>query len=98
MDTCPSKSRQSQRDCPIPQGNVLFTVESTDQKCYWLPNWVETLWVQIWYPITVVTNSREQKKILARYLLETSGSLEGLEYKLLTRDSRYRSIYLFGKF
>lgn len=22
----------------IPRGNVLFTVESTDPKCYWLPN------------------------------------------------------------
>uniref|UniRef100_A0A3B5K6J0 Nicotinamide phosphoribosyltransferase N-terminal domain-containing protein n=1 Tax=Takifugu rubripes TaxID=31033 RepID=A0A3B5K6J0_TAKRU len=64
----------------IPRGNVLFTVESTDQKCNWLTNWVETLWVQIWYPITVTTNSREQKKILARYLLETSGSLEGLDF------------------
>ncbi|TNM86285.1 hypothetical protein fugu_006515 [Takifugu bimaculatus] len=91
----------------IPRGNVLFTVESTDQKCNWLTIWVETLWVQIWYPITVATNSREQKKILARYLLETSGSLEGLEYKLhdfgyrellLTRDCRYWSVCPFGKF
>ena len=30
----------------------------------------------------MATNSREQKKILAKYLLETSGHLDGLEYKL----------------
>ncbi|EHA99889.1 Nicotinamide phosphoribosyltransferase [Heterocephalus glaber] len=30
----------------------------------------------------VATNSREQKKILAKYLLEISGNLDGLEYKL----------------
>lgn len=50
----------------------------------------KTLLVQIWYPITVATNSREQKKILAKYLLETSGNLEGLEYKL--HDFGYRGV------
>uniref|UniRef100_A0A3P9I9G7 Nicotinamide phosphoribosyltransferase n=2 Tax=Oryzias latipes TaxID=8090 RepID=A0A3P9I9G7_ORYLA len=74
----------------IPRGNVLFTVESTDPECYWLTNWVETILVQSWYPITVATNSREQKKILAKYLLETSGNLEKLEYKL--HDFGYRGV------
>ncbi|XP_052439793.1 nicotinamide phosphoribosyltransferase [Carassius gibelio] len=74
----------------IPRGNVLFTVENTDPECYWLTNWVETILVQSWYPITVATNSREQKKILAKYLMETSGSLEGLEYKL--HDFGYRGV------
>lgn len=50
----------------------------------------QTILVQIWYPITVATNSREQKKILAQYLLETSGNLEGLEYKL--HDFGYRGV------
>uniref|UniRef100_A0A4W3JBC5 Nicotinamide phosphoribosyltransferase n=1 Tax=Callorhinchus milii TaxID=7868 RepID=A0A4W3JBC5_CALMI len=74
----------------IPRGNVLFTVENTDPECYWLTNWVETCLVQTWYPISVATNSREQKKILARYLLKTSGTLEGLEYKL--HDFGYRGV------
>uniref|UniRef100_A0A8C8HIV1 Nicotinamide phosphoribosyltransferase n=1 Tax=Oncorhynchus tshawytscha TaxID=74940 RepID=A0A8C8HIV1_ONCTS len=74
----------------IPRGNVLFTVESTDPECYWLTNWVETILVQVWYPITVATNSREQKKILAKYLLETSGNLDKLEYKL--HDFGYRGV------
>uniref|UniRef100_A0A671T3Y6 Nicotinamide phosphoribosyltransferase n=1 Tax=Sinocyclocheilus anshuiensis TaxID=1608454 RepID=A0A671T3Y6_9TELE len=51
---------------------------------------LETILVQSWYPITVATNSREQKKILAKYLMETSGSLEGLEYKL--HDFGYRGV------
>lgn len=50
----------------------------------------QTILVQIWYPITVATNSREQKKILAKYLLETSGNLEKLEYKL--HDFGYRGV------
>uniref|UniRef100_A0A452QRZ5 Nicotinamide phosphoribosyltransferase n=1 Tax=Ursus americanus TaxID=9643 RepID=A0A452QRZ5_URSAM len=74
----------------IPRGNVLFTVENTDPECYWLTNWIETILVQSWYPITVATNSREQKKILAKYLLETSGNLNGLEYKL--HDFGYRGV------
>lgn len=57
-------------------------MENTDPECNWLTNWVETILVQSWYPITVATNSRELKKILAKYLLETSGNLVGLEYKL----------------
>lgn len=38
----------------------------------------------------MATNSREQKKILAKYLLETSGNLVGLEYKL--HDFGYRGV------
>ncbi|XP_051818308.1 nicotinamide phosphoribosyltransferase-like [Antechinus flavipes] len=74
----------------IPRGNVLFTVENTDPECYWLTNWIETILVQTWYPITVATYSREQKKILAKALMETSGNLDGLEYKL--HDFGYRGV------
>lgn len=56
----------------------------------WLILSLQTILVQSWYPITVATNSREQKKILARYLLETSGNLDGLEYKL--HDFGYRGV------
>ncbi|XP_007569917.1 nicotinamide phosphoribosyltransferase 2 isoform X1 [Poecilia reticulata] len=74
----------------IPRGNVLFTVENTDQDFYWLTNYIETMLVQMWYPITVATISREFKKILAKHLKATSGSLEGLELKL--HDFGYRGV------
>ncbi|MBN3308770.1 NAMPT phosphoribosyltransferase, partial [Amia calva] len=74
----------------IPRGNVLFTVENTDPDFFWLTNYIETMLVQMWYPITVATMSREFKKILATYLKATSGSLEGLEYKL--HDFGYRGV------
>ena len=62
---------------------VLFTVENTDPKCYWLANYLEvivalklkkkhvssllqTLLVQVWYPMTVATNSRAQKEVIAK--------------------------------
>jgi nicotinamide phosphoribosyltransferase len=55
----------------LPYKNVLFTMENTDDKCYWLTNYLETLLVQIWYPTTVCTQSREQKKIIMKYLTKT---------------------------
>ncbi|MFH4982297.1 hypothetical protein AB6A40_009006 [Gnathostoma spinigerum] len=72
----------------VPVRNVLFTVENTDPVVPWLTNWFETLLVQVWYPLTVCTNSRAQKAIIARYLAETSDSMESLPYKL--HDFGYR--------
>ncbi|XP_048587754.1 nicotinamide phosphoribosyltransferase [Nematostella vectensis] len=66
----------------VPVKNVLFTVQNTDSKCFWLTNWVETVLVQCWYPTTVATTSRAQKQIIAQYLSETADSLEGLPFKL----------------
>lgn len=96
----------------VPTSNVLFTVENTDPAVPWLTNWFEvrkgrwfrvyhlqTLLVQAWYPTTVCTNSREQKKIIAEYLSETSESLAGLPFKL--HDFGYRgstSVEVCGSF
>jgi len=65
----------------LPYKNVLFTMTNTDQNCFWLTNYLETLLVQVWYPMTVCTQSREQKKIIVKYLRATGGS-EVLEKKL----------------
>ncbi|KHN79434.1 Nicotinamide phosphoribosyltransferase [Toxocara canis] len=72
----------------VPVKNVLFTVENTDPEVPWLTNWFETLLVQVWYPMTVCTNSRAQKLVIARYLHETADSLDGLPFKL--HDFGYR--------
>ncbi|RCN48735.1 nicotinate phosphoribosyltransferase, (NAPRTase) family [Ancylostoma caninum] len=72
----------------VPIKNVLFTIENTDPAVPWLTNWFETLLVQTWYPITVCTSSRAYKQLIARYLEETSDSLEGLPFKL--HDFGYR--------
>ncbi|XP_055041061.1 nicotinamide phosphoribosyltransferase 2 [Misgurnus anguillicaudatus] len=74
----------------IPRGNVLFTVENTDPDFFWLTNYIETMLVQMWYPITVATISREFKKILAKHLKATSGSLEGLD--IMLHDFGYRGV------
>jgi len=69
---------------------VLFTIENTDQDCYWLTNYLETLLVQVWYPTTVCTQSREQKKIIMKYLKET-----GCEDVILERGHLFK-LHDFG--
>lgn len=38
--------------------------------------------MQVWYPMTVCTNSRAQKKLVAQYMSETCDNLDGLAFKL----------------
>lgn len=59
----------------VPVKNVLMTVENTDPACFWLTNYLETLLVQVWYPMTVCSQSREQKKVLAAYFEKTGCDL-----------------------
>lgn len=65
----------------VPEGtvltvkNVLFTLENTDPKCYWLTNFLETLLVQVWYPMTVASNSRAQKKVILSALKKSGTPL-----------------------
>jgi len=62
----------------IPNKTVLFTMVNTDPKCFWLTNFLETLLVQVWYPMTVCTNSRQQKMSITKYLAETGNEDWGI--------------------
>ncbi|CAH8493458.1 unnamed protein product [Heterobilharzia americana] len=73
----------------VPIKNVLMTVENTDPKCYWLTNYLETILVQVWYPIAVATNSRAMKQIIAKYLHETADD-SSTEFKL--HDFGFRGV------
>ncbi len=53
-------------------GNVLITVENTDPEVPWLTNFLESILLQVWYPTTVSTLSREVKKVLINYLKKTT--------------------------
>ncbi|XP_072181847.1 nicotinamide phosphoribosyltransferase-like [Diadema setosum] len=74
----------------VPYKNVLFTVENTDPQVPWLTNWFETILVQVWYPITVATNSRAQKELIARFLNETADNMDSLVFKL--HDFGFRGV------
>lgn len=73
----------------VPVKNVLMTVEVTDPKVYWLTNYLETLLVQLWYPITVATQSWHMKGILLDYLRDT-GDESLIDFKL--HDFGFRGV------
>lgn len=59
----------------VPTGNVLIQIENTDPEVPWLTNYLETILLQVWYPTTVGTLSREIKKIFIDYLKKTTDYL-----------------------
>lgn len=66
----------------VPEGtwvgthNVLMTIENTCEKCYWVPNFLETLLVQVWYPTNVATRSGYVKRDIRKALEQTSDVAE----------------------
>lgn len=85
----PVEIRAAPEGTVVPVQNVLFTVENTDPECFWLTSYLETLLVQTWYGSTVATLSREMKRLIGSYLLET-GDPSGVEMKL--QDFGFRGV------
>jgi nicotinamide phosphoribosyltransferase len=69
--------------------NVLMTIENTDPRCYWLPNYLETLLLKVWYPITVATLSSAIRRVILN-ALERSGDPSLIGFKL--HDFGYRGV------
>jgi nicotinamide phosphoribosyltransferase len=69
--------------------NVLMTIENTDPQCWWLPNYLETLLLKVWYPITVATLSRAIRCVFLA-ALERSGDPSLIDFKL--HDFGYRGV------
>lgn len=77
----PIKIRAVPEGTVIPTKNVIITVENTDDRFFWLPGYIETMLMQVWYPITVCTRSYNCKKIILKHLKET-GTPEEVDFKL----------------
>ena len=73
----------------VRESNVLMTIENTDDASYWLPNYLETLLVQVWYPSTVATQSRAMKTVILNYLTQT-GDPGLIDFKL--HDFGFRGV------
>lgn len=73
----------------VPEGTALFTIENTDPQVPWLTNYLETLIMQVWSPITVCSSSRYIKKVINKYL-DLTGDPAGLPFKL--HDFGYRGV------
>lgn len=67
----------------VPTHQVLATIESTDPECFWLPSYLETALLRLWYPVTVATISWSIKQCLREFLQLSCDDPEGqLLFKL----------------
>jgi nicotinamide phosphoribosyltransferase len=83
----PIKIKAVREGTLISTGNVLLTIENTDNKCGWLTNWLETLFLKVWYTITVATQSYNIKLCIEKHL-EKSGTPNDVLFKC--HDFSYR--------
>jgi nicotinamide phosphoribosyltransferase len=73
----------------VPTHNALMTIESTDPQAYWVPSYLETMLLRIWYPVTVATTSWHAKQTIRQFLERTSDDPERqLPFKLHDFGSR----------
>lgn len=67
----------------VPTHQALVTLESTDPQAYWVPSYIETLLLRLWYPVTVATISWHAKQTIRHFLERTSDDPAGqLPFKL----------------
>ncbi len=67
----------------VPTHHALVTIESTDAAAAWVPSYLETLLLRLWYPVTVATISWHAKQVIRGFLARTSDDPEGqLPFKL----------------
>jgi nicotinamide phosphoribosyltransferase len=67
----------------VPTHQALVTIESTDPEAFWLPSYLETLLLRLWYPVTVATTSWQARRTIAHYLEKTSDDPAGqIPFKL----------------
>lgn len=76
----------------VPVGNVLMTIENTDPKCFWLTNFLETLLMQVWYPSTVATLSREVRKVVEYYFELTASDSASSAIDFVLNDFGFRGV------
>lgn len=88
----PLEIKSVQEGKTITGRNVLFTVENTDPRFYWLTNYMETLLCQVWYPTTVATNSRLIRETLVEYNEETSDSDKNEVANFQCHDFGFRGV------
>lgn len=73
----------------VPIGNPLMTVENTDERVPWITNYIESLLLKVWYPVSVATLAMNIRKVISGYL-EKTGDVAQLPFKL--HDFGYRGV------
>jgi len=79
----PIRIRSVSEGMKVPVSNILVSVESTDEKCFWLVNWVETLLLKVWYPTTILTQNNCLRNIMLEALNKSADDAQSeIEFKI----------------
>lgn len=66
----------------VPLRVPMLTIENTDDRFFWLTNYVETLLsAELWQPMTAATIAHEYKKILTTQAKLTGGDLSFIQFQ-----------------
>jgi len=76
----------------VPVRNVLMTIENTDPNCFWLTNFLETLLMQVWYPCTVATLSRQIRNVVEQYYAATADAPAHAGIDFVLNDFGFRGV------
>lgn len=71
-------------------GTAMMTVESTDPEFFWLPGYLETILLKVWYPCTVATVSSAVRNVMLVAAARTAGDAAVVDWQL--HDFGYRGV------
>lgn len=74
----------------VPTGNVMMAIRNTDPEFYWVTNFIESLLLKVWYPITVATQSLHAKLEIQKALAASGSKIELANFML--HDFGYRGV------
>jgi nicotinamide phosphoribosyltransferase len=72
----------------VPNHNVMMTIRNTDPACCWLTNFLETLLLKVWYPVTVATLSGAILAVIKAALQRSGEDTAGAN--MMLHDFGYR--------
>lgn len=85
----PLKIQALEEGSVVPLHTPMFQMVNTDKRFQWVGPWMETHVLRsLWYPTTVATLSFHCKRTIKKYMLETAGHIDGLDFMLHDFGSR----------
>lgn len=85
----PIKIFSVRENAVYPTGTPLVVCQATDEEFFWLPSWIETMLMRVWYPTTVATISYHARKKILESLERTCENPEKeIDFKLHDFGSR----------
>lgn len=65
----------------VPLRVPMITVRNTDPRFFWLTNYIETLMsCELWMPMTSATIADQYRKVMNKWAMKTTGSVEGVQF------------------